>query len=92
VRGGGGAGTVAPPPPPDTRGPRPRVRRADSIDKVSFYELDRLVLWTLSDPRPKTEDEFLAEVTGYLGYKRRGARIDDAIRQSVWRLQGRKRW
>jgi very-short-patch-repair endonuclease len=92
VRGGGGAGTVAPPPPPDTRGPRPRVRRADSIDKVSFYELDRLVLWTLSDPQPKTEDELLAEVTGYLGFKRRGPRIDDAIRQSVWRLKGRKRW
>jgi hypothetical protein len=92
VRGGGGPGTVAPPPPPDTRGPRPRVHHADAIDRISAYELDRVVLWTLSDPRPKTEEELLAEVTGYLGFKRRGPRIDDAIRQSVWRLQGRKRW
>jgi hypothetical protein len=92
VRGGGGAGSMTPPPAPDTRGPRPRVRHADSIDKVSFYELDRLVLWTLSDPQPKTEDQLLAEVTGYLGFKRHGPRIDEAIRQSVWRLRGRKHW
>jgi hypothetical protein len=92
VRGGGGAGSVAPPAPPDTRGPRPRVHHVESIDRISFYELDRLVLWTLSDPAPKTEDQLLAEVTGYLGYKRRGTRIDDAIRQAVWRVEGRKRW
>jgi very-short-patch-repair endonuclease len=73
------------------RRPRPRVPTRSSIDEYRPSELLSLVDWIESDGRLRTDQELADEMFNALGFKRRGARIDEAIRkaiaQSHWRAK-----
>ena len=73
------------------RRPRPHVPIRANIDVYSPSELLALVDWIESDGRLRTDQELSDEMVKALGFKRRGARIDEAIRkaiaQSHWRAK-----
>ena len=75
----------------NSRRPRPRVPTRSSIDEYRPNELLSLVDWIESDGRLRTDQELADEMVKALGFKRRGARIDEAIRkaisQSRWRAK-----
>ena len=73
----------ASPPPMPTRGPRPLVPRRDSIGEYSHRELVALAQWILSDTLLRTDEELMAEMRKELGFKRRGNRIDEALRKAI---------
>lgn len=65
------------------RGPRPRVTPGRVIDDYSARELAALVNWIESDTLLRTEDEVLSAVMSDLGFRRRGAKIVDAIESAI---------
>ena len=73
----------------DLRGPRPRIPKRANIDEYQPDELISLIDWIESDQRLRTDQELADEMIKALGFKRRGARIDEAVRkaiaQSHWR-------
>jgi very-short-patch-repair endonuclease len=73
----------------DLRGPRPPIPKRASIDEYRPAELLSLIDWIESDQRLRTDQELADEMIKAIGFKRRGARIDEAIRkaiaQSHWR-------
>jgi len=73
------------------RRPRPPVPTRSTIDEYRPSELLSLVEWIESDGRLRTNQELADEMVKALGFKRRGARIDEAIRkaisQSHWRAK-----
>jgi very-short-patch-repair endonuclease len=85
--------------PPDTnagssanlRRPRPPIPTRAGIDEYTSTELLSLVDWIESDERLRTDQELADEMVKALGFKRRGARIDEAIKkaiaQSHWRAK-----
>lgn len=70
------------------RAPRPSIQRRESIDDYSEEELVSIVKWVQSDGRLMTDDEIVREVMVELGFQRRGARIDAAIRKGIDRARG----
>ena len=66
-----------------TRGPRPLVPRRDSIGEYSHRRLVELAQWILSDTLLRTDEELMAEMRKELGFKRRGNRIDEALRKAI---------
>ena len=82
----------AQPPAPETpmpvrHGSPPAISRYGSIDNVPERYLDGLVKWIASDGVERTQDQVIAEALPYLGFKRRGARIDAAIVASIRRVK-----
>jgi very-short-patch-repair endonuclease len=77
-----------------TRRPRPRIQARGSIDEYQLSELVALVEWIESDGRSRTDEELRQELVNELGFKRRGVRIDEAIRKAVaqshWRAKSAK--
>jgi very-short-patch-repair endonuclease len=77
--------------PVNLRRPRPPMPTRASIDEYHPSELLSLVAWIESDGRLRTDQELADEMIKALGFKRRGARIDEAIRkaiaQSHWRAK-----
>ena len=75
----------------NSRRPRPHIPKRDSIDEYRPSELLSLVAWIESDGRLRTDQELADEMIKALGFKRRGVRIDDAIKkaiaQSHWRAK-----
>jgi very-short-patch-repair endonuclease len=75
----------------NSRRPPPPIRKRDSIDEYNPSELLSLAVWIESDGRLRTDQELAEEMFKTLGFKRRGVRIDDAIRkaiaQSHWRAK-----
>ena len=75
----------------NSRRPRPPIPKRDSIDEYHPSELLSLVDWIESDGRLRTDQELADEMIKALPFKRRGARIDEAIRkaiaQSHWRAK-----
>jgi very-short-patch-repair endonuclease len=67
---------------------KPNVPKRGSIDEYSEREIDRVVGWILSKSL-KTDEEIIAEAVRELGFQRRGARIDAAIRESINRVRAR---
>lgn len=65
------------------RGPRPRIVAGLTIDQYSHQDLDALIRWIESDTLLRTEEELIAEAARELGYRRRGARIVDALTRAV---------
>jgi len=63
------------------------VRHKETIDQYSAREIDSVVAWILSQGRLLTDDEIVEEAIQKLGFKRRGARIDTAIREAIDRLR-----
>ena len=68
---------------------RPRIGRRDSIDSYSSRELASMVAWVRSDGLLRTDEEMLIETVAALGFKRRGPRIDRAVRQAIAATQPR---
>jgi len=69
--------------PMNPRGPRPRIPKRASIDEYRPDELAALINWIESDGRLRTDQELADELVKALGFKRRGARIDEAVRKAV---------
>ena len=76
-------------PSSSARGPRPGVPVRPSIQQYSVGELAQLMRWIASDGQLRTDDEIMDEMVATLGFSRRGARIESAIRGAIsrWRAQ-----
>jgi hypothetical protein len=70
------------------RGPRPPIPIRTTITQYSESELLQLLKWIASDGQLRTDDEIIDEMTTTLGFSRRGARIEAALRKAItrWRL------
>jgi very-short-patch-repair endonuclease len=77
--------------PPSARGPRPRVIQRSSITEYRMGELVSLVRWIESDGRVLTDEEIVSEMTRELGFSRRGARIEAAIRTAIRSVRSAER-
>lgn len=69
------------------RAPRPPVPVREKIDDYSRRELDALVRWIISDGQLRTDDQILDEMIPELGFKRRGPRIESAVREAIARTR-----
>ena len=67
---------------------RPAIPRRQSIDEYSEEELEALVHWVQSGGKLLTDDEIVRQVMAELGFQRRGARIEAAIREGIARVRG----
>jgi hypothetical protein len=67
---------------------RPPIPVRTSISQYSMGELLLLLRWITSDGQLRTDDQILDEMVSALGFSRRGARIETAIRNAIgqWRL------
>ena len=72
------------------RGPRPSVPPGLPIDVYSALELMALIDWIESDTLLRTEDEILLDTMRELGFQRRGAKIEAAIRGAVSKARSRR--
>lgn len=68
---------------PKKRMQRPAIPLRTSIAQYSNYELSQLILWISSDGQLRTDDEIISEMVSVLGFSRRGARIEAAIRSAL---------
>jgi very-short-patch-repair endonuclease len=62
---------------------RPPVPMRTSIAQYSQHELMQLLHWVLSDDQLRTDDEIVTEMVSILGFSRRGARIEAAIKTAI---------
>jgi hypothetical protein len=65
------------------RDPRPRISMQSSISQYRPDELVELVEWVSSDGQLRTDDEIVTEMVSILGFSRRGARIEAAIKGAL---------
>jgi hypothetical protein len=68
-------------------GTRPNVPKRSKIDDYTQAELMSLIRWILSDGCLRTDEEILKVMLPELGFKRRGARIDQAVFAAIERLR-----
>jgi hypothetical protein len=89
VRHGSGNGeekpnVLAPPVEPvRSRAPKPGIPTRNSITQYSDDELVQLIRWVSSDGQLRTDDEIIDEMVSVLGFARRGARIEAAIKRAI---------
>ncbi len=76
-------GSTPKPTSKSARSIRPTVEPGRQITEYDENELLELVLWIQSDSRLRTDDEIIDEVMQELGFSRRGARIDAALRSAI---------
>jgi len=69
--------------PPAKRNGRPPLRRGLQIDEYRPADLVRLIHWIESDDILRTEDELLVAAIAELGFKRRGAKIVNALNRAI---------
>lgn len=62
---------------------RPPVPAGGKIDEYSEHQLIQLAAWIQSDECLRTDEELLTELMRELGFQRRGARIEGALRRAV---------
>jgi very-short-patch-repair endonuclease len=65
------------------RSHRPPVRRGKPITDYTYFELESLARWIMSDTLLRTEDEMLEEMMLELGFRRRGARIVSTLTHAI---------
>ncbi|MDA8064186.1 MAG: AAA domain-containing protein [Thermaerobacter sp.] len=89
-----------PPPPPagaahapatSGRGTRPSLPVVRSIEDYGPDTLDRLIAWILSDGILRDDEQLVREVIRELGFRRRGSRIEAAVRAAIARCRSRDR-
>jgi len=73
------------------RGSRPALLKRASIVDYRQSEIMALVRWITSDGRVLTDEEILGETVGELGFSRRGARIEAAVRAAIEAARGARR-
>ncbi|MGH2609572.1 MAG: AAA domain-containing protein [Tepidiformaceae bacterium] len=66
-----------------SRTDRPRIGRRGAIDDYAARELVAMVQWVQSDGHLRTDEELVDELVDELGFSRRGARIELALRAAV---------
>ena len=66
-----------------TRGPKPSIWIAGSIDEYKPEDVRAMVRWVLSDGKLRTDDEIVEEAARELGFSRMGTKIDATIRNEV---------
>ena len=79
--------TNSSPATPKNRKPRPSIPLKTSITQYSTSEVVAVIDWIASDGQLRTDDELIADLIPVLGFSRRGARIESAIRSAIltWR-------
>jgi very-short-patch-repair endonuclease len=70
---------------PPIRGMRPAISRRDSITEYSQSELTAMINWLESDGHLRTNDQIIDELLPELGFQRRGARIEGALKSILER-------
>jgi very-short-patch-repair endonuclease len=65
------------------RSPKPMIPPGKQIDDYVPTDLIALVRWVESDGRLRTDAEILNEIISALGFRRRGTRIEAAIRAAI---------
>lgn len=72
------------------RGPRPAIFPWGSITDYPQSELVALIRWLSADGQLRTDDQILEAMVDEMGFARRGARIESAIRDAIalWRKAG----
>ncbi|HXN87696.1 MAG TPA: hypothetical protein VN867_16600, partial [Candidatus Binataceae bacterium] len=73
----------SPKPPFEKRSTRPAIQKKTSIDDYRPGELAALVRWINSDGRLRTDKEIIDEMIQELGFRRKGTRIELAIRNAI---------
>ena len=73
--------------PSNQRGQRPNVPQRSKIGDYTQAELVVLIRWILSDGCLQTDDEICAEMVQELGFKRRGVRIEEAVRAALKKVR-----
>lgn len=66
---------------------RPSVPQRSKIGDYTQAELIALIRWILSDGCLRTDDEICTEMVRELGFKRRGVRIEEAVRAALKRVR-----
>ncbi|HEY3341882.1 MAG TPA: hypothetical protein VGK81_07680, partial [Anaerolineae bacterium] len=66
----------------------PDIPRYASIDKYRQKDLLALIRWINSDNLLRTDEEIIDEMVQELGFKRRGTRIEEVLRQAIGALRG----
>ena len=69
--------------PNGVRTARPAIPLGRKIDEYESEELVRLIRWIKSDSRLRTDDEIVTEARVELGFKKRGARIEQRLRRAL---------
>ena len=71
------------------RWPRPPIPIRTTITQYTENELIQLLKWIASDGQLRTDDEIMDEMTATLGFSRRGARIEAALKRAIahWRAR-----
>jgi ribosomal protein L18 len=59
-----------------------------SIGQYGRQELVQLVQWVSSDGKLRTDDEIVDEIVSDLGFSRRGARIEAALKGAIQAYRG----
>ncbi|MPZ67981.1 MAG: DUF4011 domain-containing protein [Actinobacteria bacterium] len=67
------------------RSARPNLRKGLPIANYTDAQLTRLLEWIESDARLRTDQELIQAMVEELGYRRRGARIEERLRQVITR-------
>ena len=70
-------------------GAHPSIPYRDSITDYDAGELTALIRWINSDGQLRTDDELVDEMVRELGFARRGARIEAAVREAIQELRHR---
>ena len=65
----------------------PNIPLRQHITEYSAAELDSLMRWLLSDGRPHTDQELIRAAMEELGFRRRGKRIDEALKRALERVR-----
>ncbi|HEY9861412.1 MAG TPA: AAA domain-containing protein [Candidatus Obscuribacterales bacterium] len=73
------------------RGQRPSIPLRSKIGDYTQAELIALIRWILSDGCLRTDDEICAEMLPELGFKRRGVRIDEAVRAALKQVRASRK-
>ena len=76
--------------PPRPRGPRPNIWPGKKIDDYYPRELVELALWITSDTLLRTDERLMAIMREFLGFKRRGSRIDAALSKAITEMRRRQ--
>ena len=75
---------------PRPRGPRPRIPLGLSIDQYALSDLVQIAAWITSDTLLRTDEQLKAEMREFLGFKRRGRRIDEAFARAIAIMRQRR--
>lgn len=70
--------------------PRPRIPKRGGIGQYRLRELVQLVNWVESDGRVRTDGEIIDILIDELGFQRRGARIEAALRSAILAARARR--